>query len=61
MISGNNGIFKKAGEGATKWTSQAGYEHIKGVAALTDSSKWTAYKTSDAEWAIGAAPLEDIV
>ena len=32
--------------------------NIKKVAALLDTSKWTTYESSDAEWAIGAPSLE---
>ena len=32
--------------------------NIKVVAALLDTSKWTEYKTSDAEWTVGAPTLE---
>ena len=32
--------------------------NIKGVAALLDTSEWTAYKTEDAVWAIGAPTVE---
>ena len=42
----------------TSWTAQSGNNNIKAVAALTDSSQWLDYKTSDAEWAIGAPPVE---
>ena len=42
----------------TSWNEQAENNNIKAVAALMDTSKWIDYKTSDAEWAVGAPTLE---
>ena len=40
------------------WDVQANNENIKAVAALTDKTQWTDYKGTNAEWAIGAPPIE---
>ena len=45
----------------TSWSLQTNGElnnNIKGVAALMDTENWKNYKTSDAEWAVGAPTLE---
>ena len=45
----------------TSWTMQTNGElntNIKGVAALMDTENWKDYKTSDADYAVGAPTLE---
>ena len=45
----------------TSWVAQAGNNNIKAVAALLDTTQWTAYKSDDAVWAVGAPTLEMFV